>query len=131
MVCVIDRVTSASVFEDRYGFCRALRWADCIEVAGTAPIPQDGSPTPESPYEQMLLCGRIALEAIGRLGGKTVIRTRMYITDAADADEIGRAHAVVFGDARPVATMVVVGGLLDPSWKVEIEVSALAHSGGS
>jgi enamine deaminase RidA (YjgF/YER057c/UK114 family) len=49
----------------------------------------------------------------------------MFITDAADADAVGTAHRQVFGDARPVSTMVVIGGLLDPTWKVEIEVEAV------
>lgn len=75
----------------------------------------------------MLLCGRIALDAIQRLGGTAadVIRTRIFITDPADADAIGTAHQALFGEARPVATMVVIGGLLDPAWKVEIEVEAV------
>lgn len=120
-------MTSASPYEERYGFCRALRVGNTIAVAGTAPIPQDGAPVPAGAHDQMLLCGRIALAAIERLGGSVedVVRTRMFIIDAADADEIGRAHAVVFGSARPVATMVVVAGLLDPAWKVEIEVEAV------
>jgi enamine deaminase RidA (YjgF/YER057c/UK114 family) len=50
----------------------------------------------------------------------------MFITDPADADEVGRAHREVFGEASPAATMVVVAGLLDPSWRVEIEVEAVA-----
>lgn len=122
-----ESVRSASPFEDRYGFCRAVRHGDRIEVAGTAPIPQDGSPSPADPHEQMLLCGRIALDAIGRLGGTVgdVIRTRMFITDADDADAIGTAHQALFGEARPVATMVVIAGLLDPAWRVEIEVEAI------
>lgn len=124
---MIERVSSASTFEERYGFCRAIRVGDRIEVAGTAPIPQDGGPTPADPHSQMLLCGRIALDAIERLGGRSshVVRTRMFIVDAADADAIGRAHAAVFADGLPVATMVVVAGLLDPAWRVEIEVEAL------
>lgn len=121
----IQRVQSASPFEARYGFCRALRTRDRIEVAGTAPIPQDGAPVPESAHEQMLLCGRIAMHAVAQLGGGTVVRTRMFITDARFADDIGRAHAEVFGHAAPVATMVVVAGLLDPAWKVEIEAEAI------
>jgi enamine deaminase RidA (YjgF/YER057c/UK114 family) len=56
-----------------------------------------------------------------------VVRTRMYITDAADGDEVGRAHAALFGAAEPVATMVVVAGLLDPAWRVELEVEAVAR----
>ena len=54
-----------------------------------------------------------------------MVRTRMCVVDAADADEIGRAHGDAFGAARPVATMVVVAGLLDPAWRVEIEVEAI------
>lgn len=122
-----ERIRTASTFEERYGFCRALRVGNRIEVAGTAPIPQDGSPTPTDAYGQMLLCGRIAIEALERLGGSAadVIRTRMFITDVADADAIGTAHGTLFGAARPVSTMVVVGGLLDPDWRVEIEVEAV------
>lgn len=122
----MERIHSASPFEGRYGFCRALRHGERIEVAGTAPIPQDGSLAPESAFDQMLLCGQIALSAIDQLGGGVVIRTRMYITDPRDQDEVGRAHQQIFGLDDPVATMVVVAGLLDPSWRVEIEVEAVA-----
>jgi len=58
-----------------------------------------------------------------------VIRTRIYITDPSDAEAIGLAHNELFGEASPVATMVVVAALLDPSWKVETE--AVAIVGGS
>ncbi|MGF1665792.1 MAG: Rid family hydrolase [Acidimicrobiia bacterium] len=121
------RVASASPFEAAYGFRRAIRIGSRIEVAGTAPIPQDGSEPPTSAHDQMLLCGRIALDAMAELGGSPehVVRTRMYIVDAADSDEIGRAHCALFGSAPPVATMVVVGGLLDSRWRVEIEVEAV------
>lgn len=50
-----------------------------------------------------------------------VVRTRMFITDAADAEAVARVHAETFGDALPAATMVVAAGLLDPRWKVEAE----------
>jgi enamine deaminase RidA (YjgF/YER057c/UK114 family) len=129
-----EQVYSASPFERQYGFCRAMRIGDRIEVSGTAPIPQDGSKPPPGAHEQMLLCGRIALDALARLGGSgsDVVRTRMFITSAADADEIGRAHQQVFGEAFPVATMVVVAALLDPAWKVEIEVEAqISLDGGA
>lgn len=120
-------VSSASPYESRYGFRRAISVGDRVEVAGTAPIPQDGSAPPDSAHDQMLLCGAIAIEAMAPLGATAadVVRTRMYIVDAADADEVGRAHAAVFGVAAPVATMVVVSALLDPRWKVEIEVEAV------
>ena len=75
----------------------------------------------------MLRCGAIALGALAEAGASAddIVRTRMFITDAADADEVGRAHGELFGVARPAATMVVVAGLIDPSWKVEIEIEAI------
>ncbi len=64
--------------------------------------------------------------AIGRAGAASrhVVRTRMYITNAKYADAVGRGHHGFFGGVRPVATMVVVAGLLDKRWKVEVEVEA-------
>jgi len=110
---MIERIGSASPYEARVGFCRALRTGRRILVAGTAPIPQDGTPPPVSAHDQMLLCGRIAMDAVRRLGGAeaSVVRTRMYLVDPADADAVGEAHAAVFGPFEPVATMVVVAAL--------------------
>ena len=95
-------------------------------MSGTAPIWPDGSCDPD-PEKQALRCLEIVLEALAEAGAKAehVIRTRMFITDAADAEAIGRAHSSVFGDVRPAATIVVVAALLDPRWKVEIEAEAL------
>ncbi len=98
-----------------------------VHIAGTAPIPQEPDEvTPTSAYEQMLLCGRIALMALAELDGQPrhVIRTRMFITDQAYQDEVGKAHGELFFEAVPAATMVI-SQLLDPSWKVELEVEAL------
>lgn len=67
------------------------------------------------------------LEALEEMGGAPgdVVRTRMFITNAADSEAIGIAHGRVFGEIRPAATMVVVAGLLDPRWKVEMELEAV------
>jgi enamine deaminase RidA (YjgF/YER057c/UK114 family) len=118
---------SGSPYEDRYGFSRGVRAGNRVEIAGTAPIPPGGEPVAPTAYEQMLRCGAIALSALEELGASPadVVRTRMFITDPGDADEVGRAHAAVFGAASPVATMVVVAALLEPEWKVEIEVEAI------
>jgi len=104
-----------------------VRIGDRIEVAGTAPIPPAGERLASNAYDQMLRCGEIAASALGELGATVddVVRTRMFITDPGDADEIGRAHKEVFGSAMPAATMVVVAALLEPDWKVEIEVEAI------
>ena len=120
-------VNSASPFEDRYGFSRALRVGDAVFVAGTAPIPQDDSPVPESAFDQAMLCFSIIADAHDGVGARPrhVVRTRMYITDPEFSDDVGRAHANSFGDASPVATMIVVKELLDPAWKVEVEAEAV------
>ena len=67
------------------------------------------------------------LTALAEAGGRAedVVRTRMFITDAADADAIGEAHGEVFSGIKPASTMVVVGGLLDARWKVEMEMEAV------
>ncbi len=121
------QVESGSPYEKLYGFSRGLRRGRRVEIAGTAPIPDPGQEVAATAYEQMLRCGEIVIKALQQLGSSPdeVVRTRMFITDPADADAVGRAHGELFGDARPVATMVVVAALLDPAWKVELEVEAL------
>jgi enamine deaminase RidA (YjgF/YER057c/UK114 family) len=120
-----QRVSSGSPFEATIGFCRALRVGDRVLVSGTAPIWPDGSCDPSAEV-QARRCFEIILAAMGELGAEAhdVVRTRMYLTHRADADAVGRAHGAVFGTVRPTATMVVVAGLLDPRWKVEIEAEA-------
>jgi len=120
------RFTSGSPYETEYGFSRAIRVGDRVLVAGTAPIPHPGEEVADTAYRQMLRCGQIIVAALEEAGASPtdVVRTRMYLTDPADADEVGRAHREVFGEAAPAATMVVVAALIDPTWKVELEVEA-------
>jgi len=124
-----ERVWSGSPWEPVVGFCRAIRVGNRVIVAGTAPVPPAGEAVADSAYEQMLRCGTTALGAMAKLGASAVdvVSTRMYVTDASDAEAVGRAHQKLFGEASPVATMVVVAGLLDPAWKVEIEVEAVVE----
>ncbi len=97
-----------------------------VLVAGTAPVWPDGSVDPD-PAVQTARCIEIMLDALAQAGGKPedVVRTRMFITDAGDADVIGAAHGAVFSEIRPAATMVVIGGLLDSRWVVEMELEAI------
>jgi enamine deaminase RidA (YjgF/YER057c/UK114 family) len=121
---------SGSPFEDRVGFSRAVRVGDRIVVSGTAPIWPDGS-CDEDAYIQTVRCLEIIATSLADVGSSMtdVVRTRMYLVDAGDASAVGRAHAASFGSVRPAATMVVVAGLLDPRWRVEIEVDAVVGSG--
>ncbi|HUP33773.1 MAG TPA: RidA family protein [Gaiellaceae bacterium] len=119
-------IAGHSPYEPVAGFSRAVVAGGEVHVAGTAPIPADGDP-PEGAYEQMRLCLELvggALEQAGA-GFEDVVRTRIYLTDADDWDEVARAHGEVFSEIRPAATAVVVKGLLDPRWRVEIEAEAV------
>lgn len=119
-------ISSGSPFEPRYGFSRAVRSDDRVLVAGTAPIWPDDFVDPD-PGKQASRCLEIMLGALSEAGGVAadVVRTRMFITNAAHADAVGEAHGEVFAEIRPASTMVVVGGLLDPRWHVEMELEAV------
>jgi enamine deaminase RidA (YjgF/YER057c/UK114 family) len=97
-----------------------------VLVSGTAPFWPDGSCDPD-PEVQAKRCLEIIIEALAEAGAMAehVVRTRMFITDATYAEAVGRAHSAVFGEVRPAASMVVVAGLLDPRWKVDIEAEAV------
>src|SRR3546814_13680849 len=90
--------SSASPFEPVYGYSRAVRVGSRIDVAGCAPIEPDGSSTPGDAGAQAARCIAIIGEALEALGGSftAVVRTRMYITDAADSDLVGRAPGSAF-----------------------------------
>ena len=121
-----NNISSGSPFESEIGFSRAVRVDDRVVVSGTAPIWADGSVDPD-PKVQARRCLEIMLAALVEAGGRAedVIRTRMFITHPADAGAIGEAHGEVFSGIRPASTMVVVSGLLDPRWKVEMELEAM------
>ena len=112
-------IASGSPYERSIGFSRAVVVGERVIVSGTAPIWPDGSCDPD-PGRQADRCFQIILAALREAGATPadVVRTRTFITDAADAEAIGRAHGRVFAASRPAATMVVVAALLDPHWKV-------------
>lgn len=122
---------SASPFEPVYGYSRAVRVGNRIDVAGSAPIEPDGTSTPGDAGAQAARCLAIIGEALAALGSSfsDVVRTRMYITDPADADLVGHAHGAIFKDIRPAATMLVIPALIRPEWKVEIEAEAIIENG--
>jgi enamine deaminase RidA (YjgF/YER057c/UK114 family) len=120
------RISSGSSFEQQFGYSRAIRIGDRVLVAGTAPIMPDGADPPTGAYEQAKVCLEIIGRALAEAGSSVddVVRSRVYVTDAAHIGDVGRAHAEAFSNARPVLTGVVTG-LLDPRWLVEIEVEAV------
>jgi enamine deaminase RidA (YjgF/YER057c/UK114 family) len=121
-----QRITSGSPFEPAIGFSRAIRVGDRVLVSGTGPIWPDGSCDPDAEI-QADRCLEIILNALREAGAgpEDVVRTRVYLVDVADAEAVGRSHGRVFSSVRPAATMLVVVGMLDPRWKVEIEAEAM------
>ena len=117
---------SGSPYEETIGFSRAVRVGSTIAVSGTAPVWPDGHVDPD-PAVQTRRCWEIALAALTELGGRVedVVRTRQYVVRADLADAVGAVHGEVFGSVRPASTMVVVAGLLDSRWLVEVEVDAV------
>ncbi len=118
-------VSSGSPYEGVIGFSRAVRIGDRIEVSGTAPIWPDGSVDPD-PEKQAARCLEIIIAALAKAGAAPahVIRTRTYLTDAADWEAVARVHGRVFKGIRPASTVVVVTRFIDERWKVEMEAEA-------
>jgi enamine deaminase RidA (YjgF/YER057c/UK114 family) len=122
-----QRISGHSPYEPVFGFSRAVVAGDRVLVSGTAPVPPGGGPPPPDPHGQARLCLDLISEALVKAGTSLdhVVRTRMFITDPAHWREVARAHGQVFAEIRPAATAVIVAGLLDPAWLVEIEAEAV------
>ena len=121
------RVSSGSPFEPTVGFSRAIVVGREVFVSGTAPIMADGGDPPGDAYGQARRCLEIIGEALREAGAsfEDVVRTRMYLTAAEAFDGAARAHGEVFSAIRPASTAVIVAGLVDPRWLVEIEARAV------
>jgi len=119
------RIPSGSPYEQAVGFSRAVRIGDRVVVSGTTPVYPDGS-CPEDVAVQARRCFEIISAALAEAGASLsdVVRSRVLLVDRADAAAVSAVHGEVYGEIRPAATMVVVAGLLDPRWKVEIEAEA-------
>jgi enamine deaminase RidA (YjgF/YER057c/UK114 family) len=124
-----DRVPSPSPYAPVIGFSAAVRAGDLVFVAGMTAVGRDGEVVGEDGYAQAREALRKVGEALEAAGARLdqVVQTRIYLADAADWEDVGRAHGEVLGEARPAAAMLVTG-LLDPRMRVEIE--AVAHVGG-
>jgi enamine deaminase RidA (YjgF/YER057c/UK114 family) len=120
-------VPALSPYAATVGYSRAVREGDRILVSGTAPIFPDGEETPDDAYLQAKRCLEIIVAALAELGAapEHVVRTRVFIVRPDDWEAIGRAHGEVFGDVRPASAMLVIAGMLDPRWLVEIEAEAV------
>src|SRR4051794_41087792 len=122
-------VSSGARWESVVGYSRAVRVGPWVFVAGTTAAAEGGGAVggTDIAAQTREALRRIAgaLEQAGS-GLQDVVRTRMFVTDIARWNEVGLAHGEVFGDIRPVTSMVEVRALIDPALLVEIEADAIA-----
>ncbi len=121
-----QNLPGTSPFEPLIGFSRAVRVGNAIHVAGTGPVGADDADV-AAQTRQIILIAKEILER-GGASLSDVVRTRMYLTEAADWEVVGRVHGEFFQHIRPATTMVVVAALLNPKWRVEIEFDAVIAS---
>ena len=116
-------ISGKSPFEPIIGFSRAVRIGNAVFLAGTAPAgakERDAAGQTRRVFE-------IAAKALAEAGAslQDVVRTRIYLVHPEDWEAVGLVHGEYFSEIRPAATLVVVSQLLDPSWRVEIEMDAV------
>ena len=120
-------ITGGSPYEPIIGFSRAVRVGNAVHLAGTGPVGADN----EDVTGQTRRIFAIAEKALAEAGASfaDVVRTRMYLTHVEDWEAVGRVHGEYFAAIRPAATMVVVAALLNPAWRIEIEMDAVIPEG--
>ncbi len=125
-------VTSGSPYEPVIGFSRAVRVGNIVAVGGTT-AGSGGKPVAVGdPAAQTKAILEIIAQALADAGARLddVIRTRIYLTDIAHWEAVGRVHGEMFGSIRPAASILQVSCFINPDWLVEIEADAVVRSEG-
>ena len=119
--------TSGAKWEDIVGYSRAVKVGNVIEVSGTTAVSNGEVIAKGSAFGQARYIFNL-IEGVLKEAGSSmedVVRTRMYVTDINDWEEVGKAHHIFFADVKPASTMVEVSGLINPEMLIEIEVTAV------
>ena len=121
-------ISSGAIWEDKVGYCRAVRVGNHIEVSGTVASDEAGNVIGDNnAYEQTKAILQKIEKALQQAGAslQDVVRTRMFVTDISRFDEYGQAHGEVFGTIKPCTSMLEVKGLVAPEYLIEIEATAI------
>lgn len=123
-------VSTGGPWESKIGYSRAVRVGQSISVSGSTAMTPSGIVGKGDPYAQTIQMFKTIEAALKQAGASLsdVVRTRIYMADIDQWQEVGRAHGEIFGTVRPATTMVEVKRLIDPDMLVEIEADAIVSA---
>lgn len=121
------KIASGSIWENIVGYSRAVRVGNIIEVAGTTAMDGDMLVGQGDVYSQTKYIFEKIEKVLYQAGGSLtdVVRTRMYVTDISNWQQVAKAHSEFFGQIKPVTSMIEVSRLINENLLIEIEVTAI------
>lgn len=123
--------SSGAIWEDKVGYCRAVKVGNHIEVSGTVASDENGQVVgTDDAYQQTVFILQKIEKALKEAGAslQNVVRTRMFVTDISRFDDYGKAHGEFFSSIKPCTSMIEVKGLVAPEYLIEIEATAIIDS---